>query len=1162
MKIFTNALAQVKWAGSGIFSGIKQFISGIEPNLRYRIFMRIHLVILFTTVVFFQASATSFAQKLSISKKNVGLVRIFKEIQNQSDYDFVYSNRLLKKASLVSISLTNASLTEVLNRCFENQPFTYTIENKTIIIKELTPIAFNAAQPYSQFFIAIKGKIQDEKGQPLPGATVKVKGTANGTTSDVSGNFELQNVKETDMIVISYTGYVTQERIAGSTSSFTITLKEAPKSLDEVVVMVGYGSVQKKDLTGAVSRISADDIKNIPITRVDQMLQGRATGVDVKSTNGTPGAGTSIRIRGARSINASNEPLYVIDGLIDASNLNTINPQDIASIEILKDASATAIYGSRAANGVVLVTTKKGIIGGSGNDLNFNVIAGVQKLPENLELMNPRQFIEFINEARKELAKPIPYPDPEAAIALVGEKGTNWTEAVTRPATYQTYNLSTAGGTGGPKGFAYFISGNVVNQEGIVNFTDYQKFQGRVNINKNFSERLNFGLVLNASRYRIEKGNLNFGSNSNWPSNMITLPTSIPLYKPDGVTYENYNPVNNNGAITDVVTYVAMLQRNNNTVNDLQSNAFIEWEVLKGLKVKSSFGTSLSTNKEVFTNPSQMPSKIATNNQTASASSGTGSSIYLLNENLLTYDRRINNHHFNILGGITYENRTNNSMSISVSGLTDDVMLYNNFGASAQANRTVSSNAGENTKIAYLSRLNYDYKGKYYLTATGRYDGASNFAANHKWGFFPSMGLKWRLSEENFFKNLSASKVIDNMAFRFSYGLSGNQGIGNYQSLAQMSSNAAAYVFGGTQVLGFTQTLLPNSDLTWETSAQVDLGTDISLFKGRLNIDANYYKIKTRDLLLSVAIPQQTGYSTTLVNLGKTETKGFEVMVSGDIIKTKNFTWNSSFNLSTNDQTILDIGPLVRVSLDNNGYGANTNYMEVGVPIGANFGVEYRGTWKSQAEIDAELAKPKAERTLVSASAAFYKPGKPRYEDPNHDGVLTQEDYHYLGTPNPKVYGGFGNRFIYKKLAVDFFFQYSAGNTMFNNIEFFMGSGSDLTNQFAYMADRWTPQNPTSDIVGVNSRDNVPSTRMLHDASLLRLKSAQISYNLTGLIPTKIFKQCDVFLTGTNLLLFSKYNGFDPEVNKEGTNSSVVRAKDDGNYPYARTIALGINIGL
>ncbi|MDQ7948390.1 MAG: TonB-dependent receptor plug domain-containing protein, partial [Pedobacter sp.] len=396
--------------------------------------MRIHLVIIFTSIVFLQASATSFAQKITMTKQNAGLVSVFKEIQNQSDYDFVYSNRLLRKAAAVNIVVKDADLEEVLKACFKNQPFTYTIENKTIIIKELSRTVI-VDKPYAQFFIDISGKIQDQNGQPLPGASVRVKGNpAMGTSADANGNFALANVKDNDIVVFSYTGYITEERvISGNATNLIIKLKEAQKSLDEVVVMVGYGSVQRKDLTGAVSRVSAEDIKNIPITRVDQMLQGRATGVDVKSTNGTPGAGTTIRIRGARSITASNEPLYVIDGLIDATNLNTINPQDIASIEILKDASATAIYGARAANGVVLVTTKKGSAG-QGNDVNFNVIAGIQELPKTLDLMSAREFVYFINEARKELAKPIPYPDPEAAIALVGDEGTNWTKAITRTA--------------------------------------------------------------------------------------------------------------------------------------------------------------------------------------------------------------------------------------------------------------------------------------------------------------------------------------------------------------------------------------------------------------------------------------------------------------------------------------------------------------------------------------------------------------------------------------------------------------------------------------------------------------------------------------------------------------------------------------------------------
>jgi TonB-linked SusC/RagA family outer membrane protein len=1143
--------------GRKAFQEIRELISGIDPALKRKIVMRINLVIILITSAFLHVSAYSYAQKITLSKNNARLVTIIKDIQAQSEYDFVYSSRLIKNAHNVNISVNNASLKDVLDMCFKDQPFTYIIENKTIVIKNIDPVASNnaASKPYAA---DVTGKVTDENGRPLPGATIKVKGTTNVVSCDINGNFLVKNAGGSDVLQISFTGYVTQEvAINKSASPLVIVLKEEQKALSEVVV-VGYGSVQKKDLTGAVSTILAKDLDNTPVARVDQMLQGRAAGVDVKSTNGAPGSGTTIRIRGSRSISATNEPLYVIDGLIDATNLNTLNPSDIASIDILKDASATAIYGSRAANGVILVTTKKGQ---PNKDVtNFNVIYGVQKLPNTLDLMNARQFAEFINESRIDENRAPVYPDVNAAVAKVGEAGTNWTDATTRPAGYQSYNLSTSGGT---KGLTYFISGNVINQDGIVNNTGYKRYQGRVNLNKKFNDKLNLGLTLNASHYVITAGNVNYGANAGWVGSMITLPPTMPLRKPDG-SYESYNPIWYSGGDIDTPPVVAEKTENFNTVNDLQSNLFLEYEVIKGLKVKSSFGTSLSTNRSNYFQPSDMPSKIATKTETANASSSTGSSVYILNENTVNYDRSFGDHHLNVLGGFTYENKTSNTLGISVTGLTDDIQKYNNYAAAPQANRTTTSGADENTRLSYLGRINYDYKSRYYLTVTGRSDGASNFAENHKWGFFPSFGAKWRVSDEPFFKSLRAENVINNMAFRVSYGLSGNQGIGNYQSLAALATTSAtSYIFGGTQALGYAQSLLANKDLTWETSSQTDIGADIDLFNGRLTIDANYYKTNTKNLLLNVQIPTQTGFGSRLINLGKTESQGFEFLVSGDIIKSRNFSWTSTLTISTNQQKILDIGPLVKVSVDNNGYGANTNYLEVGVPIGANYGVDYKGVWHNQAEIDAELAKPAGQRNLVSASG-FYKPGKPRYGDVNHDGALNVDDYHYLGTPNPTLFGGFGNTFTYKNLSLDFFFQYETGNTMYNDIEFFMGSGAEYTNQFAYMANRWTPTNTSSDIPGVNSRDNVPSSRFLHDAALIRLKSLQLSYNLAKFMP-KTFKKFEVFFTGTNMLLFTKYNGFDPEVNTGDSDnhgvSSTVRAKDDGAYPNARTYALGINVG-
>jgi TonB-linked SusC/RagA family outer membrane protein len=1095
-----------------------------------------------------QAVAGSYAQVINLSENNVKLHTVFTQIKKQTNYKFFYKGITINNIK-VSANLTNASIDDALTQILKDQPFTYTLVNKVIIIRSKQPDGPPGSQLALVADITVKGRVSDKNNLPLPGVTIRLRGTTKGIITDVNGNYTI-DAPEGAILEFSSIGYVLQAlQIKGP--KLDVQMPEDNQRMNEIVV-VGYGTVEKKDLTGAVSSISSKDLENKPIARFDQMLQGKATGVDVKSTNGAPGSGTSIRIRGSRSISATNEPLYVIDGLIDATNLNTINPEDIESIDILKDASATAIYGSRAANGVVIVTTKKGKAGK--NVSAFSSIVGIQTLPDYLKLMNARQFAEFINESRLDEARPVLYPDVDAIVAKVGEAGTNWTKATTHPAAYATYNLSTSGGD---KKMTYFMSGNIINQDGIIKNSGFNKYQGRINLNKNFNDKLTFGLVLNASHYRIDQSNVNFGSNSGWIGSMITMPPTMQVYKADG-SFESYNPIYYSGGDMDSAPATAALTENYNTVNDLQNNMFLELQPIAGLRIKSAFGTSLSTNRANYFVPTYMPSKIATNTQTASGSSNTGSSVYIQNENTVTYDHRFNQHHLNLLGGFTYEHKNSNTMGISVSGLTDDIMRYNNFSAAPQANRTTTSGYDEFTRLSYLSRVNYDFASKYYLTATGRYDGASNFAADHKWGFFPSFGAKWRASEETFFQDINTKKVISNLDFRLSYGLSGNQGIGDYQSIASLASNSNSYIFGGNQVLGFTPNQLANPNLTWETSAQLDIGADIEFFNGRLSIDANYYKINAHDLLLQVQIPTQTGFGTRLINLGKSESKGFEFMVSGDIIRTRNFTWNSTFTLSTNEQKVLDLGPLLKTAVDNNGYGANTNYLDVGFPMGANYGVDYAGVWHNQAEINAELAKPAGQRTMVSTSA-FYKPGKPRYFDYNHDGQLTADDYHYLGTPNPKLYGGFGNRLSYKNLSLDFFFQYNQGNTMYNDIEFFMGAGAEYTNQFTYMVNRWTPSNPNSDIPAVNSRDNVPNSRFLHDASLIRLKTLQVDYTFKHVLP-KVFRQINVFFTGSNLLLFTKYNGFDPEVNK-GDSSSSIRAKDDGTYPNARTFAVGVNVG-
>lgn len=1014
---------------------------------------------------------------------------------------------------------------------------------------------------------SIKGIVVDTAGIQLEGVTVTVQLRENQpvktTITDKQGLFQVNGLQNSatyrlNFRLVGYRPY-SEEVLTnqGSISSIYIKLKPQETMLDEVV-LIGYGTSKRKDLTGSVSTISTEKLADLPATRIDQMLQGRAAGVYVKSTNGAPGSPTTIRVRGSRSISATNEPIYVIDGIVDPSgtNLNSINPADIESIDILKDASTTAIYGSRAANGVVLVTTKKGKVGR--NDFRFSTNQGVSQLAKRPEMMNARAFAEFINEARIFGKQPALYPNVDSVINIVGEKGTDWIDAVTRDAPFSSYDLSASGGTGGDHGYTYYLSGNVLNQQGIIENTDFKRYQGRLNFTKNLLSKVNLGVNLNISRENKKLSSMNLGSNTGWSSSYVFLAPTIPIYKADG-SYETFNPIWYTGGHIDNPVAIVNKITNKQLANNVIGNFYLQYEPIPGLKLRSSLGINFINQRADYYSPSDMPSKIYNKVMYGSASSDIYNTSSLINENTANYTKSFGEHHFDFLLGTSYQTRDIDRLYASGSRLTNDITQYNNLGITEQENRGIASNLDENTIVSFLGRINYDYKNRYYFTFTGRRDGASNFAAGKKWGFFPSGAVKWRISNESFFEQAKIRNAISDLSLRVSYGLSGNQGIANYQSLASLSANSNAYIFGGTQALGYTQGNIGNDGLTWETTSQLDAGLDVEFLNGRASFTADYYRMVSKDLLLTVQIPSQTGYGSRIVNLGKSLNEGFDFSLSGDVVRNRNFTWNALINLSTNRQEVTDIGPLSRVSLDAGiGYGVLTSYLEKGVPIGANYGVEYAGTWKSQEEIDAELSKPAGERTLVS-TANLYRPGGPRYVDYNQDGALNAMDYHYLAPANPKLFGGFGSTFTYKRAMLDFFFQFSQGHKMFNAMEFFAGMGSSLTNQYKYMVDRWSPNNPTSDIPAVESRDNIPGDRLLHDASILRLKSAQFSYNLKGLLLKRFVKDMKVFVSGTNLFLLTKYNGFDPEVNSGGSSSTII-ATDNGNYPNSRTITLGLNM--
>ena len=1000
----------------------------------------------------------------------------------------------------------------------------------------------------------ITGKVLDELGNPLPGVSVHVKGTNSSAPTDLEGRFSINAPNQEATLVFSYIGFTSKEVSLSKDADHVIIMEPAVSSLEQVVV-VGYGQVQKRDLTGAVSSIGGDDLEGIPVQRVDQMLQGRAAGVQVTSTTGAPGAGTTIRIRGSRSVSASNEPLYVIDGIVGAGDLNTINPADIESIDVLKDASSAAIYGSRASNGVIIITTKQGKAGK--DRISFSATHGISYVPKLVDMMGATDFVSFVNEAYIDQGQQALYPNADSILAITGPEGTNWQEEIFRTGAYSDFNLALSGGN---KSFTYRVSGNIVDLKGVVLNSSYKRYQTNLNLTKKVGPRLKMGLNMNIARYKTEPGSrVNLGTTAGWKSSMLTLPPTMPARNPDG-SPSSFNPIAyfGGGTVNTSLASAEMITAYT-TYNDLLGSVYAQYEILDGLSFKSSLGVNIQNSNYHSYVPSYMPSYVASGAEFGNARTDVGFKDYLLNENTLTYDKSFGNHNVNLLGGFTYQTSESNTIGGGGGGLTNDIVRWNSFGSIPQEQRDIGSGNSLNKQLSFIGRIQYNYANKYYLTITNRYDGASNFAANKKWGYFPSSAIKWRIAEENFFKNLPISKsVLSDLSLRVSYGLSGNQGISNYQSLPTLSADANAYVFGGVPYLGYRQGNITNDDLTWETSAQLNVGLDVQLFNGRFDLTGNYYNMHTKNLLLTVQTPTQSGYGSRLINVGKTLSSGFEVGVSGEVINTKNFGWSTSLNLSTNDQEVTDLGPLVMVALDNTGYGATTNYLQVGVPVGANFGLDYAGVWHSQEEIDAELAKPVEDRTYVSISN-FYKPGKQKYHDYKRDGVLNIDDYHYLGTPNPPLYGGWGNTFRYKNLSLDMFLQFQHGSTMWNSMQYFTGVGLYLTNQMTYMKDRWTEDNPSSNIPAVNSRDNIPSTYFLQNSSFLRLKSLTLNYDLSSAVFKESDKKLNVFLSGVNLFLLTDYNGYDPEVNSAGT-SSTIRAKDNGAYPNNRTFSMGASL--
>lgn len=907
--------------------------------------------------------------------------------------------------------------------------------------------------------IKVVGVVKDIEGLPIIGANIVVKGQSIGTITDIDGNFSI-DASIGSILKISFIGYETRE-VKVASENLTVKLKEETNSLDEVVV-VGYGLVKKSDLTGSVGSVKAEEIDKMPVTSIDQVLQGRVGGVHVRASNGEPGGSSNITVRGGNSISAGNEPLYVIDGIIGGGNLDGINPSDVASIEVLKDASSIAIYGSRGANGVVLITTKRGNAG-EGAKVSYNGYYGIQTPSKLLDLLSGPEMAEWQNESAAFRGDAVPpYEDTD----VIGN--TNWQDYIyrnTAPITNHNLNISNA-----TKSSNYFLSFNYFNQEGLMYNSGFERYQVRFNIDQKIGNYMKLGATMTTSFTYKDNSIL---------KNMVKLPSTIPAYEEDG-TWSKYNPLNSNYYNSPIALRECVTD-NTRQLRTL-GNAFLELTPIKNLLIKSSWGFDLTYTKNNQYQTSELPLNIK-QGKYGIANVDTAFPITYQNENTVNYLMNFGQHSLGILGGFTWQKYMTETLLAGATGFTNDSNLYHSLEASDPSKRNINSGESEWGMMSYLFRLNYSYKSRYLLTVTGRGDGSSRLTKGNQWAFFPSAALAWRASEEEFIKDL---KVFSNLKLRASYGVSGSQSIGAYAIWDKLTSKTL--VIGDSKIIGYVPDLAADENLGWEKTSQVDFGLEAGFLKNRITLEADYYYKRTDDLLLNQELPYQTGFNSILRNIGSVRNQGLELTLNTVNIASKDFKWNTNFMVSFNRNKVMDLGD--KEFLDN-GIGSR---ISVGEPLGLFYGLKYLGPWK-QEDIPEEL-KDK------------YMPGDARFEDVDKNGVIDELDRQVIGNAEPKFYGGIGSDFTWKDLTISLFFDYSYGNDIYdlNGCNMDTGYGSNL---YGSHRNRWTEDNqdawlPRAGSIHKNyyamcvqeKNEAGGCSLFVHDGSYLRLKNVNIQYNI------------------------------------------------------------------
>lgn len=986
----------------------------------------------------------------------------------------------------------------------------------------------------------LKGKVTDETGLPLIGAGIVGSDGKTGTVTDLDGNYTMEIPESVKILTFSFIGYTSKDIILDGKTTLNVQLFPDKNNILNDVVVIGYGTSKKADLTGSVTSVKMDELENIPVTSIDQALQGKVAGMDVMSTSGEPGAATSIRIRGTRSITASNEPLIVVDGIIDAvENLNDINPDDIASVSVLKDASSTAIYGARGANGVIMVTTKKGK--SSRPSIRAKAQYGISMMARKLDIMNAEEFIRYRNDATSKGGTSLTLPSMNINDPKLKGKDTNWMESISRLAHFQNYNISMSGKSAG---FTYNTSLGYTDEQGIIIGSGLKRGTFNLNLGKEVTKWLDINMKI-YSFYLKQDLNKAIFSGTGYGQGAIYLSPTLGKYDYENEYYENGMRFNNPYVSATMEEFFRTSLGNTDALS-------FDIHPLKWLKISSqnSFYTNQQHRNHFW--PSTLPKKVE--GEGADAEKYELERMKLSSENTVTFLPPLPlKHKLDIMLGYSASRDKTANTKVRADGLIMDHIKWDDLSAIASKNNyTVTSDGYSIVTQSVFARANYNFLNKYYLTVTARADGSSNFAANRKWAFFPSVAIKYNMKNEAFFKR---QFWLDNLSLRASFGRTGNDAISAYRSQQMYRSSASGYIFNNEQQTMFYPSQLESPDLTWETTTSYNVALEASFLKNRISTTIEYYGSRTTDLLLQVSVVRSTGYTNRFTNLGATSNQGIEFSLETVNIEKKNFGWTTSFTLSHNSQMVRDIGHENYVAVLN--CTGESKYMmygyKSGYPLNSLWGFEYGGVVHNPQEyIDNIETKKYAYATAFSDKTGEQAQGHPRYVDQDHNGVLNSNDLVWLGNADPIIYGGLQNNFHIGPVRFRVYFTYSLGGKIYNYSELFMG-GSSSTNQYRYMLDAWhKTRNPNSDIPRAStSQVMLPCSRFVHDASYLRLQNLMVSYTLDARKWTKVFRYATLSLNAHNVFLWTKYNGFDPDVSTNSDDSALRRVALN-DYPKSR----------